>query len=143
MQYNVHVSLQFLTSLYILVLTQGAGVAMEERSGAIQVDEYSRTNVPSIWAIGDVTDRMNLTPVALMEGKHLAATLFGGEQRKPDYTNVCCVLFRKLWFCLLYDGVCLLMIVINAGTFCCVLSATSINCRHDRGGRSGKIVRRY
>lgn len=33
-----------------------------------QVDEYSRTNVPSIWAVGDVTNRMNLTPVALMEG---------------------------------------------------------------------------
>lgn len=33
-----------------------------------QVDEYSRTNIPSIWAIGDVTNRMNLTPVALMEG---------------------------------------------------------------------------
>lgn len=34
----------------------------------VQVDEYSRTNVPGIWAIGDVTDRVNLTPVALMEG---------------------------------------------------------------------------
>ena len=34
----------------------------------LQVDEYSRTNIPSIWAVGDVTNRMNLTPVALMEG---------------------------------------------------------------------------
>lgn len=34
----------------------------------VQVDEYSRTNIPSIWAVGDVTNRMNLTPVALMEG---------------------------------------------------------------------------
>jgi len=33
-----------------------------------QVDEYSRTNIPTIWAVGDVTNRMNLTPVALMEG---------------------------------------------------------------------------
>lgn len=34
----------------------------------VQVDEYSCTNIPSIWAVGDVTNRMNLTPVALMEG---------------------------------------------------------------------------
>jgi glutathione reductase (NADPH) len=34
----------------------------------VKVDEYSRTNVPSVWAIGDVTNRLNLTPVALMEG---------------------------------------------------------------------------
>jgi glutathione reductase (NADPH) len=39
-----------------------------DRTGAIKVDEFSRTNVPSIWAVGDVTNRMNLTPVALMEG---------------------------------------------------------------------------
>lgn len=35
---------------------------------SMQVDEFSHTNVPSVWAIGDVTNRMNLTPVALMEG---------------------------------------------------------------------------
>lgn len=35
--------------------------------GAIKVDEFSRTNVPSVYAVGDVTDRINLTPVALME----------------------------------------------------------------------------
>ena len=44
--------------------------------------------VPSIWAIGDCTDRMNLTPVALMEGKALVATLFGGTPTTPDYENV-------------------------------------------------------
>ena len=44
-----------------------AGVELEEKSGAIIVDSHSRTNVPSIWAIGDVTNRLNLTPVALME----------------------------------------------------------------------------
>lgn len=37
-----------------------------------QVDEYSRTNLPTVWAIGDVTNRMNLTPVALMEGSCFA-----------------------------------------------------------------------
>lgn len=67
---------------------EGVGVNMDERSGSIEVDEYSRTNVPSIWAIGDVTDRVNLTPVALMEGKALAATLFGGVRTKPDYQNI-------------------------------------------------------
>jgi glutathione reductase (NADPH) len=44
-----------------------AGVELS-KSGAVKVDEYSRTNVPSVWAIGDVTNRLNLTPVALMEG---------------------------------------------------------------------------
>lgn len=51
----------------------------------LQVDEYSRTSVPSIWAVGDVTDRINLTPVALMEGGALAKTIFAGEATKPDY----------------------------------------------------------
>jgi glutathione reductase (NADPH) len=50
-----------------------------------QVDEYSRSSVPSIWAVGDVTDRLNLTPVALMEGGALAKTLFQNEPTKPDY----------------------------------------------------------
>lgn len=54
------------------------------------MDKYSRTNVPSIWAIGDVTDRMNLTPVALMEGKALAATMFGNNPTAPNYENVRC-----------------------------------------------------
>ena len=48
----------------------------------LQVDEYSRTSVPSIWAVGDVTDRVNLTPVALMEGGALAKTLFQNEPTK-------------------------------------------------------------
>lgn len=41
-----------------------------------QVDEYSRTNIPSIWAVGDVTNRANLTPVALMEGTCFAVCIF-------------------------------------------------------------------
>ncbi|XP_047307960.1 glutathione reductase, chloroplastic-like [Impatiens glandulifera] len=61
--------------------------------GAIKVDEYSRTNIPSIWAIGDVTNRMNLTPVALMEGTFFANTVFGGNPTKPDYTNIACAVF--------------------------------------------------
>lgn len=63
------------------------GVEIDE-SGAIKVDEYSRTTVPSIWAIGDVTNRMNLTPVALMEGSLFAKTVFGGDPSKPDYNNI-------------------------------------------------------
>jgi hypothetical protein len=67
---------------------QDAGVKLQEKSKAIVVDEYSRTNIPSIWAIGDVTDRLALTPVALMEGRALAATLFGDKPTKPDYEFV-------------------------------------------------------
>ncbi|GKC17449.1 nucleotide-binding alpha-beta plait domain-containing protein [Tanacetum coccineum] len=58
-----------------------------------KVDEYSRTNVPSIWAIGDVTNQMNLTPVALMEGTMFAKTAFGNEPSKPDYNNIPCAVF--------------------------------------------------
>ncbi|KAG5051773.1 hypothetical protein JHK87_003971 [Glycine soja] len=46
------------------------------KDGAIEVDEYSQTSVSSIWAVGDVTNRINLTPVALMEGEALVKTLF-------------------------------------------------------------------
>uniref|UniRef100_A0A2C9UE09 Glutathione reductase n=1 Tax=Manihot esculenta TaxID=3983 RepID=A0A2C9UE09_MANES len=66
---------------------EAVGVKLD-RTGAIKVDEYSRTNIPSIWAVGDVTNRMNLTPVALMEGTCFAKTVFGGQPCKPDYTDV-------------------------------------------------------
>lgn len=56
-----------------------AGVAAG-RDGAILVDAASRTNVPSIFAVGDVTNRVNLTPVAIREGHALADTLFGAEK---------------------------------------------------------------
>lgn len=61
-----------------------------------QVDEYSRTSVPSIYAVGDVTDRMNLTPVALMEGMALAKTLFGDEGPvSPDHSNIASAVFTQ------------------------------------------------
>lgn len=60
-----------------LALHLQAGVELEESTGAIKVDEFSRTKVPSIWAIGDVTDRIALTPVALMEGMAFAKNAFG------------------------------------------------------------------
>ncbi len=51
------------------------------RRGEIMVDAYSRTTVPSIYAVGDVTDRINLTPVAIREGHGLRRD---GVRRQPD-----------------------------------------------------------
>ncbi|KAI8467436.1 MAG: hypothetical protein J3K34DRAFT_454500 [Monoraphidium minutum] len=66
---------------------QEAGVKLGSK-GQVIVDDYSQTSVPSIWAVGDVTDRINLTPVALMEGMALARTIVKGEPTKPDYRDV-------------------------------------------------------
>ncbi|NIJ32561.1 glutathione-disulfide reductase [Sphingomonas oligoaromativorans] len=63
---------------------EALGVEMGER-GAIKVDEDSRTNVPSIFAVGDVTNRVQLTPVAIREGHAFADTQFGGNPRRVDY----------------------------------------------------------
>ena len=52
-----------------------AGVKLNDK-GAVAVDDYSRTNVENIWAVGDVTDRINLTPVAIREGAAFAETEF-------------------------------------------------------------------
>lgn len=57
-------------------------------SGAIIVDQHLRTSVPSIYALGDVTDRLNLTPVATAEGHALADTLFGSNPRRVSLENV-------------------------------------------------------
>ncbi len=66
---------------------EASGVALDE-AGAVRVDNGSRTNVPHIYAIGDVTDRLNLTPVAIAEGHALADTLFGGHPREASLENV-------------------------------------------------------
>lgn len=66
---------------------EALGVAMGE-GGEIVVDDYSRTSLPNVWAIGDVTDRINLTPVALHEGICFARTVFGGRPTKPDHCDV-------------------------------------------------------
>jgi len=63
------------------------GVKIDNRD-AIEVDEFSRTSVDNIFAIGDVTDRMALTPVAIMEGMAFTATVFGGKPTKPIYEKV-------------------------------------------------------
>ncbi|KFM27223.1 Glutathione reductase, chloroplastic [Auxenochlorella protothecoides] len=74
---------------------EDAGVELAPKSQAIVVDEFSRTSVPSIWAIGDVTDRVALTPVALMEGRALVETLFGGRDVAPDYANIASAVFAQ------------------------------------------------
>ena len=71
-----------------------AGIGLEKvgvqlnKAGAIAVDEWSKTTAENIWAVGDVTDRINLTPVALMEGHCFADTVFGNKPRKPDHRDV-------------------------------------------------------
>ena len=64
-----------------------AGVVCDENL-AIVVDDFYRTNVPNIYAIGDVTERLSLTPTAIAEGHALADTLFGNLPRVPSYDNV-------------------------------------------------------
>ena len=71
-----------------------AGVATGP-AGAIVVDEYSRTSAPSVWAIGDVTDRIQLTPVAIHEAMALVRTLFGGVPTKPDHEDVATAVFSQ------------------------------------------------
>jgi glutathione reductase (NADPH) len=66
---------------------EGAGVRLAG-DGAVAVDAYSRSSVDSIHAIGDVTNRVNLTPVATAEGMALARTLFRGEPTPVDHVNV-------------------------------------------------------
>ncbi len=78
-----------------------AGLGLEEvgvelgPDGAIRVDAYSQTSVPSIWAIGDVTNRLNLTPVALHEGVCLSETLFGKAPRSPVHDDVPAAVFSQ------------------------------------------------
>ena len=64
-----------------------AGVRMKP-SGAVAVDEYSKSSVDSIYAVGDCTDRMMLTPVAIAEGMAVANTLFNDKPTRPGYLNV-------------------------------------------------------
>jgi glutathione reductase (NADPH) len=70
-----------------------AGVTLAK--GAIAVDELSRTSVPNIYAVGDVTDRINLTPVAIREGHAFADTVFGGKPVKVDHTDVPTAVFSE------------------------------------------------
>jgi glutathione reductase (NADPH) len=69
-----------------------AGVALNGR-GAVVVDEFSRTSVPNIWAVGDVTDRVNLTPVALAEAMAFVKTEFRGQPTPMRYDNIASAVF--------------------------------------------------
>ncbi|WP_070153413.1 glutathione-disulfide reductase [Sphingobium phenoxybenzoativorans] len=63
---------------------EDVGVEIDDK-GAIKVDDHNRTNVESIYAVGDVTNRVQLTPVAIREGHAFADTVFGGNPRTVDY----------------------------------------------------------
>jgi glutathione reductase (NADPH) len=63
--------------------------------GSVVVDDYSKTDVDSIYAIGDCTNRMQLTPVAIAEGRAVAETLFNNNPMKPNYINVPSVVFSQ------------------------------------------------
>jgi len=65
------------------------------KGGAIAVDQDSRTNIPNIYAVGDVTDRINLTPVALHEGHCFADTVFGNKPRVADHSYVPACVFSN------------------------------------------------
>ena len=62
---------------------EAAGVLLE--NGAVKVDDDNQTNIPSIYAVGDVTNRVQLTPVAIREGQAFADTVFGGKPTRVDY----------------------------------------------------------
>jgi len=62
---------------------------------AVKVDDYSRTSVPSIYAVGDVTNRANLTPVAIREGHAFADTVFGGKDVKVDHSLIPTAVFSQ------------------------------------------------
>ena len=65
------------------------------RNGAIPVDAHSQTAIPSIFAVGDVTDRVNLTPVAIREGHAFADTVFGATPRSVDHSLIASAVFTR------------------------------------------------
>jgi glutathione reductase (NADPH) len=71
---------------------EAAGVAVT-KGGAVEVDAHSATNIANIYAIGDITDRLNLTPVAIAEGHSLAEALYGSCPRKWDLDRVATAVF--------------------------------------------------
>jgi len=73
---------------------ENAGVTLG-RKGEIVVDGYSQTNIPSIYAVGDVTDRVNLTPVAIVEGAAFVDTVFHGIPTQPDHELIATAVFTQ------------------------------------------------
>ncbi len=72
-----------------------AGVAINPHNGGITVDGFSRTSAPNIFAIGDVTHRLNLTPVAIREGHAFADTQFGKRSVEVDHTDIPTAVFSQ------------------------------------------------
>jgi glutathione reductase (NADPH) len=70
------------------------GVALDD-NGAVRVDEWSRSTVPNIYAVGDVTDRLNLTPVAIAEARAFAETHFNDNPIPVDHANVPTAVFSN------------------------------------------------
>jgi len=73
---------------------EAVGVAVN-KAGAVAVDERFRTTVSNIYAIGDVSDRLNLTPVAIAEGRAIAETLFNNNPMTVDHRNVPSAVFSQ------------------------------------------------
>ncbi|NNL18791.1 MAG: FAD-dependent oxidoreductase, partial [Boseongicola sp.] len=73
---------------------QALGVEINRR-GAIEVDDYSKTAVDNIYAIGDVTDRIQLTPVAIREGMAFTETVYKNNPTKPDHELVASAVFTQ------------------------------------------------
>eukprot|EP00448_Togula_jolla_P007702 CAMPEP_0170614276 /NCGR_PEP_ID=MMETSP0224-20130122/24713_1 /TAXON_ID=285029 /ORGANISM="Togula jolla, Strain CCCM 725" /LENGTH=504 /DNA_ID=CAMNT_0010939921 /DNA_START=33 /DNA_END=1544 /DNA_ORIENTATION=- len=71
------------------------GVEIDPRRGNVVVNDYSQTSVDSIYAVGDVTGRVSLTPVALMEGMALSITLFGGKPTTANHEDVPTAVFSQ------------------------------------------------
>jgi pyruvate/2-oxoglutarate dehydrogenase complex dihydrolipoamide dehydrogenase (E3) component len=65
-----------------------AGVAIDPKTGGIQVDAWSKTSVDNIYAIGDIIHRINLTPVAIREGCGFADTMFGKRPVQVDHATI-------------------------------------------------------
>jgi glutathione reductase (NADPH) len=72
-----------------------AGVAINPKNGGIAVDGFSRTSVPHIYAVGDVTHRLNLTPVAIREGHAFADSVFGNRPTRVDHADVPTAVFSQ------------------------------------------------
>jgi len=72
---------------------EAAGIALDPATGGVHVDAALATTQPGHFAIGDVTNRKNLTPVAIAEGRALADTLFGGTARTVDLSRVASAVF--------------------------------------------------
>jgi glutathione reductase (NADPH) len=72
-----------------------AGVAINPKNGGIAVDGWSKSSVPHIYAIGDVTHRFNLTPVAIREGHAFADTVFGKRPVQVDHTTIPTAVFSQ------------------------------------------------